>query len=653
MKCWVIFQPSGRRGYVDKGKNLLQSSRELGVDIKTLCGEKQTCGKCRVRIEEGSFPSYGIYSKRKNLSPFTSEEGKFIDAEDKRLGYRLSCAARLQGDVVVYVPEESRGEKQVICKAPSDMGIEINPAVKGYDLELNPPSLSDPKADLARLRADLEKRHGLKGLDIDYPILIRLGDTLRTAQWRVTAVIWMDQEIIDIRPGDFKSLYGIAIDIGTTTVAGYLCDLLSGEVLAMDSLMNPQITFGEDIMARITYTTKHPGEGLKRMHEQIIQSINQMIVNTTQLIGASPEEVYEMTIVGNTAMHHFFLGINPEYLGKAPFCPALHQSIDVKARDLGLKIHPSGNIHVLPIEAGFVGADNVGVILAQQPHHLDEETLIIDIGTNGELVMGNKEGLHSASCATGPAFEGAHITFGMRAAPGAIERVRLNPEDDEVSFKVIGVDRWSDQCEPEEIGAKGICGSGIIDTVAEMVKAGIVDKSGRLLGSIPSSRIKRAKKGYEFVLAKVSETAIGRDITITSDDIRQVQLAKGALYAGAKVMMEILGFKKINRVILAGAFGNYIDPEKAMILGLFPDCELQKVTAVGNAAGDGARLALLNKDKRREADDIARRVGYIELTLCKDFADQFASAMHFPHMRDPFPHLRGLIPDEVINLRDG
>jgi uncharacterized 2Fe-2S/4Fe-4S cluster protein (DUF4445 family) len=650
MKCKVIFQPSGRRGYVEEGKNLLQAARDIGVDIESLCGGKGSCGKCRIRVEEGSFPKDGIHSARNNLSPFTSEEGKSIEVGEASLGYRLACAARLQGDVMVFVPEESRGGKQVICKAPRDMGIEINPGVKGYHLKLTPPSLSDPKADLERLKLGLEKRYGLKGLGIDYSTLALLGNNLRAAQWNVTVVIWMDQEIIDIRPASLKSLYGLAVDIGTTTVAGYLCDLVTGEVLAMASLMNPQISYGEDVMARISYTMNHPGEGLDRMHDQIIQSINQIVAATTSQIGASAEEIYEMTIVGNTAMHHFFLRINPEYLGRAPFCPALQRSIDVKARDLGLKIHPSGNIHVLPIEAGFVGADNVGVILAQQPHYADEKTLVIDIGTNGELVMGNKEGLSSVSCATGPAFEGAHIKFGMRAAPGAIERVRIDPEDYEISFKVIGVDQWSEQCRPEEIGARGICGSGIIDAVAEMFKAGIIDKSGRILGTIPSTRMRKTKSGYEFIIAKAGETAMRRNITITSEDIRQVQLAKGALYAGAKVMMGTLGFNKINRVILAGAFGNYIDPEKAMILGLFPDCELQEITGVGNAAGDGARLALLNKEKRREANDIARGIGYIELTLCKDFTDQFALAMHFPHMRDPFPHLRGLIPEEMINL---
>jgi uncharacterized 2Fe-2S/4Fe-4S cluster protein (DUF4445 family) len=601
MKCKVIFQPSGRRGYVNEGKNLLQAARDMGVDIESLCGGRQSCGKCRVRIEEGSFPKDGVHSARNNLSPFTSDEGKCIEAEGMSLGYRLACAARLQGDVVVFVPEESRGGKQVICKAPRDMGIEINPAVKGYNLELTPPSLSDPRADLERLKLGLEKQHDLKGLDIDYSTLITLGDSLRAAHWKVNVVIWMDQDIIDIRPANLQSLYGLAIDIGTTTIAGYLCDLVSGEVLATDALMNPQLSFGEDVMARISHTMNHPREGLDKMHGQVIECINQIIADTTGQIEASAGEIYEMTMVGNTAMHHIFLKINPEHLGRAPFCPALQRSFDVKAKDLGLKIHPSGNIHVLPIEAGFVGADNVGVILAQQPHHADEKTLVIDIGTNGELVMGNKQGLISASCATGPAFEGAHIKFGMRAAPGAIERVRIDPEDYESSFKVIGVDQWSDQCKPDEIGARGICGSGIIDAVAEMFKAGIIDKSGRIRKTVPSNRIRKTQSGYEFIIAKAGETAIRRNITITSEDIRQVQLAKGALYAGAKVMMGTLGFEKINRVILAGAFGNYIDPEKAMVLGLFPDCELQEITAVGNAAGDGARLALLNKEKRKEA----------------------------------------------------
>jgi len=650
MRCKVIFQPSGRRGYLAKGKNLLEAARYLGVDLQSLCGGTQRCGKCRVKIEEGAFPKDGVHSARDNLSPFTSEEEKFIRVEDASLGFRLACAARLQGDVAIFVPEESRGGRQIICKTPGDMGINVNPAVKGYHLEMNPPSLSDPQADLERVKAGLEKRYGLKGLDIDHPTLVQLGNVLRASEWRVHVTIWMDHEIIDVRPASLESLYGIAIDIGTTTVAGYLCDLVSGEVLSTDSMMNPQISFGEDVMARISYAMDHPGVGLDKLNRGIIQSINQIVANTTAQIGVSREEVYEITIVGNTAMHHFFLKLNAEFLGKAPFCPTLRGSIDLKARDLDVKIHPSGNVHLLPIEAGFVGADNVGVILAQQPHHAEEKTLIIDIGTNGELVMGNKEGLSSASCATGPAFEGAHIAFGMRASPGAIERVRIDPRNYEISYKVIGIDEWSNQCKPNEIGARGICGSGIIDVVADMVRAGIVDKTGRMVGTHPSPRIRKTNNGYEFIIAEAGQTAIGREITITSQDIRQVQLAKGAVYAGAKVMMAALGFTRIDRVILTGAFGNYIDPEKAMVLGLFPDCEIKEITSVANAAGDGARLALLNKDKRKEANDIAREIGYIELTLCKDFSDQFALAMHFPHMRDPFYHLRGLIPEELINL---
>jgi uncharacterized 2Fe-2S/4Fe-4S cluster protein (DUF4445 family) len=341
-------------------------------------------------------------------------------------------------------------------------------------------------------------------------------------------------------------------------------------------------------------------------------------------------------------MHHIFLSICPEYLGKAPFLPALHASVDVKARDLRLEVCPGAYVHVLPIEAGFVGADNVGVLIAEEPYKRDDLMLIIDIGTNGELVLGNKQKLLCSSCATGPAFEGAHIKFGMRAAPGAIERVQIDPETKEPRYKVIGKDLWSD--ESGEMEARGICGSGIVDVVAQMYVAGIILRTGRLNRELGHPRMREGEDGWEYVLAWAEETSIGQDITIGQRDIRAVQLAKGAMYAGAKLMMRRLGVDKLDRVILAGAFGTYIDSKQAMIMGLFPDCDLDKVYAVGNAAGDGARIALLNVDKRREANDYAREVEYVELTVEKDFAEEFAQAMYFPHMEDEFPHLRGLIP---------
>ena len=400
-------------------------------------------------------------------------------------------------------------------------------------------------------------------------------------------------------------------------------------------------------MSRITYAMTHPDDGLEKMHQSIVDGLNRLIQKITERCNLSSEDILELTVVGNTAMHHLLLKINPQYLGVSPFPPAIHRSIDVKARDLGLKVHLSANVHILPIEAGFVGADNVGVLIAEEPYHRDERVLIIDIGTNGELVMGNRERLISASCATGPALEGAHIKFGMRAAPGAIERIKIDSETREVKFKVIGKAEWNTELEKPE--AKGICGSGIIDAIAELYRIGVIDKSGRFKRDIPTPRFKLTDGTPEFVIAWKDETTIGKDIAITQQDVRNVQLAKGALYTGAKLMMRRLGIEKLDKVVLAGAFGSYIDPEKAMVLGMFPDCDPKNVYAVGNAAGDGARIALLNRDKRLEADEIARKVEYMELTIEADFQKEFIESMQIPHMKDPFPHLKGIVKEEILN----
>jgi uncharacterized 2Fe-2S/4Fe-4S cluster protein (DUF4445 family) len=406
--------------------------------------------------------------------------------------------------------------------------------------------------------------------------------------------------------------------------------------------MNPQVTFGEDVMSRITYAMTQK-DGLKKMNDAIIGGLNRLAGQVASEAGIKRRDIVDWAIVGNTAMHHIYMNIYPEYIGKAPFPPALHASADVKARDMGLKISPGAYIHVLPIEAGFVGADNVGVLIAEEPYNRDDLMLIIDIGTNGELVLGNKKKLISSSCATGPAFEGAHIKHGMRAAPGAIEKVQIDPDTKEPRYKVIGKEQWSDEL--KEMGARGICGSGIMDVVAQMYVAGVMLKNGRVNKELDHPRMRESEDGWEYVLAWADETSIGQDVTVNQGDIRAVQLAKGAMYAGTKLMMRRLGIEKLDRVILAGAFGSYIDPTQAMIMGLFPDCDLEKVYAVGNAAGDGARIALLNVDKREEANKYARKVEYVELTVEGDFEKQFAQAMYFPHMKDKFPHLDGLLPD--------
>jgi uncharacterized 2Fe-2S/4Fe-4S cluster protein (DUF4445 family) len=634
-KFQVIFQPSGRRGDIPGGKTILEASRDLGVQIESTCGGEGLCGKCKVRLEEGE------------LSPVTTEEEKLIGEKERTAGYRMGCAARILGDVRIFIPESSRSEGQVVRKAATERSIEIKPALSFHYIELSPPTFEDQVGDFERVEKALSKEYGLSSLDIDPDALAGLPDVLRQGNWKVTATVWMEKEIIDFKPGKVDDAYGLAIDVGTTTVAAYLCHLRSGRVIATESVMNPQVAYGEDVMSRITYAMTHPEEGLERLNRSIVDGLNSLIQTMTGRCGLSPRDILEMTLVGNTTMHHLLLNINPQYLGVSPFPPAIHRSVDVKARYLGLEAHPSANVHVLPIEAGFVGADNVGVLIAEEPYNRDEMVLIIDIGTNGELVMGNRKGLVSSSCATGPAFEGAHIHFGMRAAPGAIEKIRIDPENFEVDFKVIGEEGWhSEQGTPT---ARGICGSGIIDAIAEFYRTGIIDKTGRFRKDILSPRWRISEGRPEFVIAWKDETPIGRDITMTQQDVRNVQLAKAALYTGARLMMKRLGIERLDKVVLAGAFGSTIDAEKAMILGIFPDCDLKNVYAVGNAAGEGARMALLNREKRDEAREIARRVEYIELTIEDHFQNELMDAIQIPHGRDAFPHLRGIVRDEILN----
>jgi len=642
LKHLIIFQPSGRRGSISEGENLKQASRELGVDIEGVCGDAGTCGTCKVKIEEGSFPKYGIDSKRTNLSPVTEGERRFIDAQMEREGFRLACEAKIYGNVVVFVPEESRMGKQVVRKEAKDLAIDLQPAVKKYEVVLPKASLEDPLGDWERLQEALAKAFGLKDVVIDYQALKTLQKMVRQGDWNVTVSLWMNQEIIKVEPGSVTKSYGLAIDVGTTTVAGYLCDLKNGSVLTTVSMMNPQVIYGEDVMSRITYrmTNKH---GLKRMHKAIIAGLNELIGSAAKEARIRRGDIIDLTIVGNTCMHHLLLNLDPLHIGRSPFPPAVHHSLNIKARDLGIRIALGAYVHVLPIEAGFVGADNVGVLIAQAPYRKDSMELIIDIGTNGELILGNRERLLSCSCATGPAFEGAEIKHGMRAAPGAIEKIAIDKDSGEVRFKVIGNDAWNAD-RKDHIGAKGICGSGIIDVIPQLFIAGIIDHTGRFNKELNHPRLRITEDGAEYVISWAQETSIGKDIVITQQDIRNIQLAKAAMYAGAQIMMRHLDVETVDKVILAGAFGSYINKKSAACLGLFPDCALENVIVVGNAAGDGARMALLNVDKRREADEMAKQVEYVELTVEKDFDKIFAKAMWLPHMKDTFPHIEDLLP---------
>jgi uncharacterized 2Fe-2S/4Fe-4S cluster protein (DUF4445 family) len=640
------------------------------------------CGKCVVRIEEGHFEKYDIQSNMSHVSPWQEEEEKFVNPERREKGFRLGCVATVEDDILVFVPEESRAGKQVVSKAARDIFIEHNPAVKLYYVEVDPPSFEEPTGDFERICRGIERDYGLNNLTIDIFALRQLPDALRDGKWAVTVSVWNDREVIRVRAGKQERTYGLAIDVGTTTVAAYFCDLTNMDVVDTVSMMNPQCKYGEDVMARITYHMTTP-DGLQRMRDDIIEGTNELIDKAIEntfppkkkikkkkgeegpdeyvevpeegktYLRLTREDIEDITIGFNTAMHHIFLFLNPEHVGMAPFPPVIHHSMDIKARDLGIKINPSSYMFVLPIEAGFVGADNVGVLIAEEPYKHEENVLIIDIGTNGELVLGNRHKLISSSCATGPALEGAQLAFGMRAAPGAMERIEIDPETKEVDYKVIGRDAWRKFSEPKEMKAKGICGSGILDLLAELYRAGIVAKSGvfnkKALEGHERFRVNPDTKQPEFVLAWSEESSIDKDIVVTQKDIRQIQLAKGALYAGCKLMVKRMGLEKVDRVKIAGAFGTHVDRTKALVMGLFPDCEIEMIEGVGNAAGDGCRAALLNVKKRVEANWCSRNVEYIELTVESSFQEEFMGAMQLPHMTDEFPHLKGIVSDEILN----
>ena len=637
-KYQIVFQPSGRRGEVEEGATILQAAQSLGVGIEAACGGAMVCGKCKIIPEFGNFDKLDLSSTKEHISPLSTVEEKILTAEEIHKGVRLACCVHIKGDLVVSVPKKSQSAKQVVLEAGSSRQIAIKPAVKSYFLRLMPPTLEDPMDDQQRLLRALYESTGLGDITLDYTVLCNLSQVLRENNWEVTVTVREDkQEIVRVRGGDYSRKLGIAIDIGTTTLAAYLCDLDTGELLQKASRMNSQIGYGEDILSRVSYATSNP-DGLQTLHDIIINDVNELATELTAGIGGTPEDVDEMVLVYNTVMHHLALKLYPGYVGRSPFAPVAAHALDIKARDLGININPAGWVHSLPIEAGFVGADNMAVVIAEEPYNSDKIKLIIDIGTNGEIDLGNRDRLLCTSCATGPALEGAQIKFGMRAAPGAIEGVKIDKETLEPSYKVIGNDTWYPEL--EVTGALGICGSGIIDVFAALYEAGIVGKSGRINNKLDTPRIRRDENGkWEYVLAYAKETGIGQDIVVTQADIRAIQLAKGAIYVGAEYLLNKYGIDHVDEVILAGAFGSYINKRSALVMGMFPDCDLDNIHAVGNAAGDGARIALLNIDKRHEADEIARKVEFVETAAEPDFQEHFMEAIAIPHAKARFHHV--------------
>ena len=639
----VVFMPSGRRGRFPVGTPVLQAARSLGVDIDSVCGGRGICGRCQVEVSEGEFAKLGVTSKRDHLSEFGSVEARYAERKGMKDGRRLSCSTRLIGDVVVDVPSDSQVHKQVVRKRAEMRAIEIDPVVRLHYVEVIEPNMHDPSGDLQRLLQALETQWNLTGLDADLRVIQGLQKALRKGEWTVTVAVHLGRQITAVWPGFHDKAYGLAVDVGSTTIAGHLCDLATGEVVASSGLMNPQIRFGEDLMSRVSYVMMNPG-GDVDMTRAVREALNGLVEAVAKEAGIGVADVLEVTFVGNPIMHHLLLGIDPIELGGAPFALATDGAVTLWASEIDLKVHPNARIFVLPCIAGHVGADTAGVILSESPHTADEMTLLVDVGTNAEIVLGNRHRLLAASSPTGPAFEGAQISCGQRAAPGAIERLRIDPETLEPRYKVIGSDKWSNEPGFDEAtastGVTGICGSGIIEALAEMYLTGILTQDGVIDGGMAakSPRVQADGRTFSYLLREGEPT-----LRITQNDIRAIQLAKAALYAGARLLMDRMGVDRLDRITLAGAFGSHIDVKYAMILGMIPDCDLAKVTSAGNAAGTGARIALLNRKARDEIIRVVKQVEKVETAVEPRFQEHFVEAMALPHKTAPYDNLRKVV----------
>ena len=642
----VVFTPSGRRARVPLGTPLLQAARSLGVDIDSVCGGRGLCGRCQILLAEGEFPKHGVTSRAAHLSPWSAVEEAYCRSQPMAAGRRLSCSTLVQGDVVIDVPPDSQVHRQVVRKAAEAHDIELDPVVRLHYVDVQPPDMHDPSGDLRRLEDALDFEWRLTGLACDVRVLQQLQSALRKGAWKVTVAVHGGRQIIAVWPGFRERVYGIAIDVGSTTIAAHLCDLASGEVVAAAGTMNPQIRFGEDLMSRVSWAMMNPG-GEAEMTAVVRAAVNALAADVAREAGITPADILEATFVGNPIMHHLLLGINPIELGGAPFALATDSSLTLWATEIDFAIHRNARIYVLPCIAGHVGADAAGVVLAERPDLSDEMTLLVDIGTNAEIVLGNRKRLLACSSPTGPAFEGAQISCGQRAAPGAIERVRIDRVTLEPRFKVIGCDLWSD--EPgfadatAATGVTGICGSGIIEVVAELYLAGVIRHDGVIDGALGARSARVVADGRTCAYRLCAATGGRGEMRITQNDVRAIQLAKAALYAGVRLLMERLGIDHVDRIRLAGAFGSHIDVKYAMVLGLIPDCALASVSSAGNAAGTGARIALLDQRARGVVEELVRRIEKVETAIAPRFQEFFVEAMAIPHLTAPYPRLSEVV----------
>jgi uncharacterized 2Fe-2S/4Fe-4S cluster protein (DUF4445 family) len=609
----VHFQPLGNKVEPRAEKTLLDLAREAGVSIESICSSAGKCGKCKVTVRSGA----------QSLSALTSSEERLLTDVERKTGFRLACQARVRAkaNIVIEVPEQSRRGHHRLLAAGVDPEVKLEPAVRKVVLKLPPATLKDLRADDDRLLQMLEKKARVRarvssGVHRDIPA------ALRDKMWTATVTLYRGEEVIRIEPGDTTgSLFGVAVDIGTTKVVAYLIDLGTGMAEATESMPNPQIPFGEDLMSRISYTMKNK-DGEDQLQKVIVQGVNELIGKLCKTRGIDLDDIMETMVVGNTAMHHIFFGIPAQHVAAAPYAPAVRTPLSVNPGHIGMTTYPFGRVSSLPNIAGFVGADAVADLMASGLFRDKKIGMMIDIGTNTEIIAGNKERLISCSCASGPAFEGAHIKSGMRASTGAIERVWID-DDHDVRLRTV-----------DDATPRGICGSGIVDAVAEMFRTGILDNSGKIQLSKGVSGVKKRPDGIpEFVLARGKETATGEDITINQHDIQEIQLAKAAIFTGVSILMRKLKLRssELNKVYAAGAFGTYVDASSAISIGMYPDVPVERIEFIGNAAGSGARMCLKSTKTRDLADKLSREVEYVELAAEKVFQSEFAMAMFLPH----------------------
>ncbi len=643
----VVFTPSGLSAEVDHGVTVLDAARQLGVDLDSVCGGRGICGRCSVVPQAGTFAKWGITAADDAFGELTSLERTYASRKGLAPGVRLGCQLTVHADAVIDVPETSQVHRQVVRKSVDLTGLLVDPVVHLHAVDVEPMELGDDRSAVERLQVALEQR-GVSPVSVPLRLLPSMHRAVAGPEGTTVAVTrsldghsW---ELVAAWPGFVDRIFGVAVDIGSTTVAGHLCDLRSGEVLASAGRMNPQIRFGEDLMSRVSYVMMNPG-GDAALTAAIRGALDELVGELVEQAGVWAEQVLDVVLVGNPIMHHIVLGIDPTPLGGAPFELAVSGAVHGHAAEVGISL-PHARLYVAPCIAGHVGADTAAAILAEGPHRSEVVQLLVDVGTNAEIVLGDLTRQYAASSPTGPAFEGAQISCGQRATAGAIERVRIDRTTFEPRVRVIGSALWSDEPGFAEslpgVSISGVCGSGIIEVIGELYLSGLLRTDGTFDASkaAVTPRLVQDGRTYAYVLW---ETADGQPLRITQNDVRAIQLAKAALRAGIELLLSHSGFASIDDIRLAGAFGSHIDPLYALVLGLVPDSPVTAVRSVGNSAGSGAVRALLSASERHEMERAVAGVVKIETATEADFQRHFVDAMGFPHTTAPTPHLAAAV----------